>query len=272
MSQTEMIATLTEAARPLSHLQGLYLVGSFGRGSQDAFSDIDMLAVVPREHHVAFAQDWQRLLQDHWQIVFMQRRDFRSILMNAITVDWIRCDLIIDAEEGLLRRAKAVVRPLIENEQLYCKLSDELPTAQISASRVVEIANEFIRVLGLLAVVVGREEYFTGAAGAGMLRDLFAKLLTEMSALADPGGALHQSRTLAADKMKILNELPVATIDRASIIEAHIRTARAFFPIARRAVTQVGAIWPSQFENATRHFLQRELGREFDVSWSLAAV
>lgn len=267
MDQSKAITELTAKSREIPKLQGLYLVGSFGRGLEDNFSDIDMVGVAGAEDHAAIEEAWKKNLQNLWPVIFMNTRRFNVTLINAITENWLRCDLIIEPADIFARRAKSHTKLLFENTGLYGKLSDNLPAKSVDTARMDQIIKEFIRVLGLLVVADGRAEYFTAIAGGQILRDQFAQLLTETKAIADPGGMLHLSRNLSKDDMILLHSIPIPQIDRTSIIRAQIETAKLFFPMARKIAAKHDLNWPEEFEAATQKYLKDALGDEFDVVW-----
>ncbi|UXN72255.1 nucleotidyltransferase domain-containing protein [Devosia sp. A8/3-2] len=51
-------------------VRGLFLAGSFGRGTADQWSDVDLVALVEPEHHAAVAADWRQTLDAITLIVF----------------------------------------------------------------------------------------------------------------------------------------------------------------------------------------------------------
>lgn len=73
MRQSDLIAAITARLEADDRIRGLFLSGSFGRSTADAFSDIDLLAVVPAEHHDALAAEWRGVLDAIAPIVFFNR-------------------------------------------------------------------------------------------------------------------------------------------------------------------------------------------------------
>lgn len=55
MTRDDLIAAVVAAARADSRVQALLLAGGLGRGEGDAFSDVDLIAVVAPEDHGGFA-------------------------------------------------------------------------------------------------------------------------------------------------------------------------------------------------------------------------
>jgi predicted nucleotidyltransferase len=267
MSQDELIRAIAAALADQMQLRGLFLVGSFGKGTADAFSDIDLLAIVEEAGRAEFPAVWRATLEGIAPVVFWNQRPIGGTLINAITEDWTRCDLVIPTEAGLRGLTKDRVRVLIDRDGLYDTLPPHLAYGGPNVGKVTYLINEFIRVLGLLSVGMGRGEYFLGTVGAGMLRDHLSSLMVEETAIPDPGGALHLSRLLSPDQMQVLTGLPFPRPERTAIIEAHLATARAFMPRARALAAKLDIPWPQTFEEATLRHLRRRFGEEFDVSW-----
>jgi hypothetical protein len=159
------------------------------------------------------------------------------------------------------------LKALIDRDGLYEALPEQTIHTGPNIDRIRHLINDFIRVLGLLSVVAGRGEYFTAVAGAGLLREHLANLMVEEAAIPDPGGALHLSSLLSSGDMSILTSLPYPAPSRASVVAAHLETARQFMPRARAFAAALSSEWPIQFEEATLQHLRNELGSEFDVSW-----
>jgi hypothetical protein len=267
MPQDELIRAITAALADQAQLRGLFLVGSFGKGTADAFSDIDLLAIVEEAGRAEFPAVWRATLEGITPVVFWNQRPIGGTLINAITEDWTRCDLAIPAEAGLRGQTKDRTRVLIDRGGLYDTLPPHLAYGGPNVGKVTFLISEFIRMMGLLSVGIGRGEYFLGTVGAGMLRDHLASLMVEEATIPDPGGMLHLSRLISPDQMRVLTDLPFPKPERRSIIEAHFATARAFMPRARVMAAKLDIPWPNTFEKATLRHLRRRFGEEFDVSW-----
>ena len=67
-----------------------------GRGTADAWSDVDLLAIVAHEHREAVMDGWRSTLETIAPIVFFNRLPWAPVL-NAITEDWLRIDLQVSA-------------------------------------------------------------------------------------------------------------------------------------------------------------------------------
>lgn len=264
MNQQQLVAVVTDRQRGDPDLRALFLAGSLGRGEGDRFSDVDLVAVVEPEAQERFAARWRTLLDGVAPVVFWWSPRGIRTLVSAVTEDWLRCDLFMVPPGGLGRRAKSTVAPLIDPGGLYATLPDELPPGAADPERVQGLIDEFLRVLGLLPVVAGRDEHVTAARGAGMLRDMLIDLMLEDARLPEPHGALHLSRILTPADMATLAALPPARPDRLDA-EAHLATARAFIPRAQRMARELGLDWPHAFAAATAQHLDAELEVRLDL-------
>lgn len=264
MGQQELVAEIANRLRADADLRALFLAGSLGRGDGDRFSDVDLVAVVEPEARGRFASRWCSTLNEITPVVFWHSPRGISNLVSAVTQDWLRCDLFMLAPGGLGGRAKSTVTPLIDPNDLYATLPDNLPPSAPNPERFQALVGEFLRILGLLPVVLGRGEYVTAAQGAGMLRDILIELMLEDAALPERHGALHLGRLLPAEDLACLAALPPARPDGPDV-EAHLATARAFIPRAQRMARDLGLAWPEAFATATAQHLAAELGLHVDL-------
>lgn len=264
MQQDELIAAAKAALDHAEAVRGLFLAGSFGRGTADEWSDVDLLAVVAPDRQREVADLWRVALPKITPVVYWNELDRGGILLNAVAEDWLRCDLSIVAPDRMGQRAKDTIRPLIDRDGIYDRLLATLPRKAPDARALNYQINEFIRVLGLTPVAIGRGEYVTGVMGTGLLRGLLTDLFMHDVTDPDPGGILHMSKLLSREQVGILTGLPYPAANGDEVIAANMAVARAFMPRARALAQQLGVEWPAAFEEATKAVLRRKLGLEAD--------
>lgn len=264
MDQESLIARIVVELHADTDLRALFLAGSLGRGNADRYSDVDLVAVVEVEAQAIFVTRWRSLLNEITPVVFWHRPRGIKSLVSAVMEDWLRCDLFMVTSSGLHGRAKSTMAPLIDQDDLYATLPDDLPPGAADPKRVQDLIEEFLRILGLVPVVMGRGEHVVAARGAGMLRDLLIELMLEDAALPGGHGALHLNRLLPPEDMAVLAALPPAHADRPDI-DAQIMIARAFIPRARRMADDLGVEWPKSFAGATARHVEAELGVRLDL-------
>lgn len=267
MDQQTLIDAVIEILADEPDIRALLLAGSYGRGTADAYSDVDLVAVVLPDEQAAFGIKWRKLLDTVTPIVFWNEPDRGGLLLNAISQDWLRCDLRITTADHLSRCAKNTIKPLIDRDGLFNLLPDSLPLKVPSPEVVHYLIHEFIRILGLIPVCVGRHEYVTMVMGVGMLRDHLATLLMQDVTNPDPGGILHQSTLLSTEQMQMLTALPYPRPEREAVIAANFEIARQFMPRARAMAKRLDIAWPDEFEAATRRRLSAALGEAAGHAW-----
>lgn len=264
MNQQDIIAAAKTAFRDDEAVRGLFLSGSFGRGTEDEWSDVDLLAVVGRHDQRGVADRWREALNALQPVVYWNELERGGFLINAVTESWLRCDLNMAEPNHFGRRAQNAIMPLIDRDGIYDDLPAALPSKMPDARALRYQINEFIRILGLIPVVIGRGEYLTGVMGNGLLRGLLTDLLMQDVTDPDPGGILHMSKLLPAEQIRTMTDLPFPNATKDQVIEAQLAVARVFIPRARAMAKRLNVEWPEAFEAATLRVLEEKLGVKAD--------
>ena len=183
-------------------------------------------------------------------------------MINAITDDWTRTDVVILKPDQMAFQAQDVLKPLFDHDGVFEKLPKTLPETRPSPERLRYQFEEFIRILGLLHLGLGREEHINGVLGVFHLRNLLIDLMITETGASHRGGMLHLNRLIPKEQKQILLSLPPAIADRDALIAANLAYARAYLPRARRLAVQMGIDWPERFEASTWSLLKRTLGIE----------
>jgi hypothetical protein len=181
-------------------------------------------------------------------------------VFNQVTADWLRFDVSVITPASVDRYTASAVRPLFDKDDLYARLRQKGEPLAPSGPRIQELTKEFMRILGLLPVVLGREEYAVSASGSGLIRMLLIQLMTEDVAVEDRGGALHLRGLLPDAQLAAIDELPPILATRESAIAVHMAVARLFLPLARDLSKRTGTPWPDALESALRAHLESQLG------------
>ncbi|WP_422028318.1 nucleotidyltransferase domain-containing protein [Roseovarius sp.] len=262
MDAETVISTIAGALRDQPAVRALFLSGSHGNGRADAYSDIDFLLVTPDGPSDGVAALWRDAVARTGEIVLWRDRVVRPALINAITADWTRTDVILLTPEQAGTYAQDGLSPVFDHDGLYPQLPKAAPQAQMPPARLRYQVEEFIRILGLLHLAAGREEYINGVAGVFHLRNLLVELLVEETTAPDRGGALHLNRLLTEEQKALVAGLPAPEANRGAMIAAHMAYAAAYLPRARRMARARGVDWPERFEAATWARLAEALGVE----------
>lgn len=265
MEKLPSVIWITQALTDDPRCLGLFLSGSHATGTADAFSDIDLVGIAEPVDQAALVAEWRQALDRLSPLVlFRSFPQQQSCLTNAVTADWDRVDLYLQSPALFARRAAGSVVALHDPENRLATL--QAVDRPDPGPKIAHLAEEFLRVLGLLHVAAGRGDYVTAVTGAGLLRDHLISIL-RYEAGVEQEGALHLSRSLAAPDMAMLYALPVPKPDRASVLAASLALAHAFVPRARAMLEDHGLPWPATLEDATRRRLTKSFGSEADIVW-----
>lgn len=247
-------------------IEAVWLAGSLGRGEGDTFSDVDVLALVrspgATEVGLRYAGEVHRIAP-----VVLVNTLFGGRVVNVVTEEWARFDIsFVEAAE--LDRYSAHDLTVLFNKGEHEPPEREPAAYEPAPAAVLAIINEFLRVLGLLVVADGRQEWLLAMSGLEILRKLTLDLMLEENGIspAARGGTLRRNPLLTAEQRQALEGLPPIVADRASLFEANRRIAAIFLPRARRLADRIGVVWPDAFEAATRRSLELNLGLTFAAS------
>jgi len=258
MNQSLFIERIKTTLQSDPRVRAVFLSGSFGDGTADQYSDVDLVLVTEHGGQEDFLRSWVAILGTICEVVFWQRPFPGGPLLNAITSEWLRCDLLVFDSDQLRIRSRNSLKVLLDESNLYATLLADDPMKG-GPSNFVAIVNEFIRVLGLAPVAIGREEYAVAVTGVGLLRSSLIQLFLEENGIRN-AGALHLKRLLSAEQMDILEKLPSVNAERESVMQASVNCARIFLPRAKQLAQKLSLPWPESFEAATLRHLKRELG------------
>ncbi|WP_375692010.1 nucleotidyltransferase domain-containing protein [Pseudooceanicola sp. LIPI14-2-Ac024] len=254
------ITKITDALLPDDTLRALFLSGSHGTGTADDWSDLDFVLVTPEGPTDRIAAAWRAALKGVGEVVLWRDRIVRPALINAVMADGLRVDLIVLKPEQATGQAQDALRPLFDRDALHAGMKRAAPPAPPSPGRARYMFDEFLRILGLLPLVVGRSEWLNGVTGVFHLRNLLVELMIEETAVPHRGGALHLNRLITAEQKAALAALPIPAPDKEALVAAHLAYAAEFLPRARACAERWGVEWPERFEAATWALLADTLG------------
>jgi len=260
MTPEKAITTITAALEPEDRIRGLFLGGSHANGMADAWSDLDFVVTTPEGLTDDIAALWRGAVGQVGEIVLWRDRLVRPALINAVLEGGVRIDLIALKPEQAGHHTRAGLKPLIDRDGFHAALRPGGETPQTPPARLRYGFDEFLRVLGLLPIALGREEYLNGVTGVFHLRNLLVDLMIEETAAPHRGGALHLNRLITQEQKAALARLPIPAPDRESLIAAHLAYAEAYLPRAKGLAQARGVDWPAGFEAATWEYLGDTLG------------
>ena len=240
-------------------VEALWLAGSLGKGGGDAFSDVDLLVLTADGAAGEVSAKLARDLASALRVVLVNSL-YGGRVLNMVTDDWARFDLTLVQREDLQRYDADALTPIFNKGPSTPPVQPKTPY-RTSPDQLLTMVKEFLRVVGLTPVAMGREEYELALTGIDLLRRMTFDLMLEENSISPAmrGGALHRNPMLTAEQRADLSALPAIAADRASVIAGTAAFARLFLPRARRLAAEIGMDWPTEFEDATRRHLMKSL-------------
>lgn len=240
------------------------MIGSFARGP-DAYSDVDVLIAVRDADFSAFVEHWPAVIARVTPTIFVRQiGPANKPTITAITPDYLRFDITISAATSQDAHGYDAAVPLFDHDGLAARTTFGTTAARDPLNRLSLISEDFLRVLGLLPVVVGRGEFLIGLTPVMLLRDYLIDLLLLENGR-QRGGAKRLNPLLTDEQRHVLVNLPPLIPTRESVVEGHLACARLFLPRARRLTAAHGHPYPEEFERATLAYLRRTLGLALHV-------
>jgi predicted nucleotidyltransferase len=252
--QQALLDQLLAAFAADPRVRSAWLSGSLGRGAGDAWSDIDLTVVA--DDPAACLRDCAVGALALPATVFSQIVHGR--ILSAVTADWSRFDLaFLTPAEFADQDGGGLVRVLGDTPAPPPRPANADPDAP---GRILRLIHEFLRVLGLSPVCIGRQEWLVGQQGVELLRGMLVEVMLEENGVPRAArGAKRLNGFLSAEQRAALEALPMPAADCAALLAAQTEIARLFLAEARPLAQRLGVAWPEAFEAATRDHLRREL-------------
>lgn len=250
-----LISTLTHSAA----IKGAWLSGSRGRGDADAYSDIDVLVLVADGQEETTFLHFKDKINEISPVVFF-KTIVSSRTINAITPGWERFDLTFVNLAQLKRETKSSVKPLYDPEDITRQLAESSATlTKAEPAMVTDLVNEFLRVLGLMAVVINRKEFVVAQTGSTLLRDMLIRLMGMENAPQVFRGAMSLRKSLTAEQISLLESIPPLSAQQEPVMAANKMIAQIFLSRARLLAVKINALWPEEFEKLTLTHLRKNI-------------
>jgi len=257
--QQALIDKLAAALSADARIESAWLYGSLARGESDAWSDVDLVAVVAEDALAAVVKGYGADLSAIGEIVHKQTLYGRII--HAVVADWSRFDITFVTPAELAARDAAAHKPLFARPGAAAPAGEAAPVRAATAAEIEALSREFLRVMGLAPVGFGRRDYVLLLDGGVLLRTMLIDLmLAENGRARSERGAKRLADMLTPAQIAVLEALPPLIADRDSAFAFNATLAKLFLPRAKALAAKLGATWPAAFEEATRDHLQRALG------------
>ena len=261
-AQAALTGMVTAVLAADHRIQSVWLYGSLGRGDGDAWSDVDLVAQVDEADRTACLADYRQNRADMPPTVLVM--EIYGRILAATTADWERFDISFLVADEVGRLDSRALRPLTGDLAARPPASPPIRDTP-PAERVGHLVSEFLRILGLLPVAVGRGEWLLAQQGGELLRKLLIDLMVEESNVAPSarGGVKRLNPFLTPEQRGVLEALVPPVARREPLIAASVELAGLFLARARPVADRLGAPWPGAFEQATRRRLETTLAAKF---------
>jgi hypothetical protein len=205
-------------------------------------------------------------LASEFELVLVRNRgDERHRLLNFVTDDWRRFDLNVYSDDEIRRAKPSGMRILFDKDGLDLAVErGDPPKVEVTAAQVDFVVSEFIRVLGLLPVVVHRGDFVGAVSGSALLREHLITLLTYEHAGRITTGALNQAESFSPASRSALLALPALRAEKSSIVDFNRSCWEIFIQFGPRIAQLYRSEWPNSLVTAVRSRLARDLGVELN--------
>ena len=245
---------------------GVYLIGSYGTGDADRFSDVDVHLVVTDESLEWFEEHWPDVLRLLTGPTVLTDRVPGLVGGLGITPDWLHVDLFCHPLGSFDRLQYDGVRVLFDRDGTLFPGGDiarqggRVGTPYWPQGPV----NLFFYFLGNLVTVLGRDERIVANQGISVTRDQLIALMLAERGVRRTGGAKRLNPFLSDEQRATLEAIPAAATDPADIIAANQYMCREFIRRGTALAEQLGEPWPTEFVDATLIHLRQHFGTDFD--------
>lgn len=227
--------------------------GSLARGFGDEHSDLDIGIAATDDNPEDLLSSLPDLLGGACELVLVQ---IRGRLLNLVTSDWQRVDVFVRTQSEARRGVPGPVRVIHDPTGCVHVLEPAAPPLPIG-DRFDSLVREFIRYLGLLPVVVHRDEWIGAYVATGTMMGMLAELMQLENGTQRIGGALRLSERLTEQQRDELGRLPDLSPGTSSVVAVQVALAHLFLTRARGVAVSLHLDYPATLEDAARRHLAR---------------
>jgi hypothetical protein len=208
--------------------------------------------------------DWWLELIDEIAPTVWKRRlpgPLGEAILSAITSEYLRFDIVVQSDVDRKPRSLEAAELLFDKDGVADDFTLTRSASSDPFADLPYLVEDFIRLVGMLPIVVERDDLPIGMEGQmGLQSMLISLLLLENGIDRMAGGKRHVAAYLDDEQQNVLADVPVLAPTMASVIEGRVAYARLFLPRARRLMEAHGQLYPDEFELATRRHLLERLG------------
>src|SRR5260221_823767 len=198
-----LIDRLVETLSADARIDAVALSGSLARDEGDAFSDVDLVCAVEGDDLSACLAEYSGPRNPLGPTVLL-RVEFGRVVI-AVTPQWERYDIHFASLPEYRGMSPDALKPLFVRPGATQPAGTGPRIAPVTAARLTGRIEEFLRVLGLLPVAVGRREWLMGQEGFFLLRRMLIEMMVEANGLSGSrGGVKRLNAYLTAEQRAAL--------------------------------------------------------------------
>ncbi len=240
-----------------------WLTGSLASGTADSQSDVDLRVAIQPEGFLQIGEWWHELIDcihpTVWKRLWSGPPD---VVMGAISTEYTRFDVVAQSVADTRPRTYEAVFVLFDKDGVAKNINLTAPPPQGDAfANLPNTVEEFIRLLGMLTIVIGRNDLPIAMEGHFACQSLLISLLLLENGIDRMTmGKRHVAELLNDEQRDLFAHLPTLAPTMESITQGRMAYARIFLPRARRLMDAHGLVYPEAFESATLQYLRDTLG------------
>jgi len=233
-----------------------WLEGSFGRGEEDRYSDIDLHV---HSSEISSLLDFAQELLAKISKPVLLKELFAGKLAYSLLESGVRVDIVLHAElpETLPSRS---CRVLVDTTGRLEKIIKEAPVPPPTKDELRGKLLEFWRCIAMLPVVLGRGENIVAVQGLVMEAAGAAELLALGHSGTRVAGMKRLNSYLPPGAQKKLEEaLTLPDLSAQTLANAHLSIAALVASEGRGLAEKFGFDYPVEIEKAALSYVHREL-------------
>ena len=175
---TDFVEQAASILRKDERIRLLWLTGSLATGTADAQSDVDLRVAVRAEDFATIGQWWQELLDQLSLTIWIRRWPGppEEAILSAITRDYERFDLVVQSVDDTKPRLLEAAHLLFDKDELAGQFCLTAPSPHDPYAGLPFLVEEFIRLVGMLPIVVERNDIPVGMEGQLALHSMLLAL------------------------------------------------------------------------------------------------
>jgi predicted nucleotidyltransferase len=259
MTPYEYLSLLETQLQSDADVDAAWLAGSFGRGDDDRWSDIDLhLLLSPGgENFRSSIEPWLSALRP----LVLFKLLFDNQMVNALTLDGVRLDIWFHTEPTTLDATKT--RILFDaHHRLHFQPLPERPSAagEETGKLLSGQIEEFWRCIAMLPVVIGRREYIVGLQGLQVELALLLEILLRGNSIVRAAGVKKLNQYLPPLlRDEIETALAHNDLTAAGLARAHLGLAELVRQHGRTLAQRWDFEYPVALEAAVLRYVAEEL-------------